>query len=384
MRCPTGYRPPPSELQQIPQRSTREQQLARDVQIKSDLAANLQVRAQAAQLAAESATPDINILDAPVTPLRPSKNTVPQILAAAVLGGLALGVLLAVLIDRVDQRFRYPEQAKDELGLDVLGAVPRLRSAARGREDGEEAQQVLEAFRIIRLNVRHALDDRSAIQLSVSSPAAGDGKSLVASNLAVSFAEAGHRVLLVDGDIRRGALHAAFAVPQRPGLADVLSGAASRQEALRQTSHQNLTVMACGRRSRQAPELLASAAMTELLQQLRSSYDVIIVDSPPLSAGVDAFAIGEAAGSMVVVLRSGRTNMRLAHTKLAELDRCPVFTMGAVLNGITAKGIYEYYSYGYGYAAEEEEEDTETPASVGAGSAPHGPQLTAGDDDEER
>lgn len=372
-----------NELKTIPERSTREQQLARDVELRGQLASNLQMRAQAAQLAVESATPDINILDYPVAPLRPSKNTVPQILAAAVLGGLALGLLLAFLMDKLDQRFRYPEQAKDELGLDILGAVPRLRAAAQGREDEEESQQVLESFRIVRLNVRHALDDRGPIRLAVSSPAAGDGKSLVASNLAVSFAEAGHSVLLVDGDIRRGALHTAFGVPQRPGLADVLAGGAARGEALRQTAHRNLTLLPCGRRSRQAPELLSSAGMSELLQQFQASYDVIIVDSPPLSAGVDAFAIGEAAGSMVVVLRAGRTNMRLAHAKLSELDRCPIFAMGAVLNGITPKGVYEYYSYGYGYAAEDEEPAAaEAARPVGAGGAT-GPALTAGDGREE-
>jgi capsular exopolysaccharide synthesis family protein len=369
-----------SELKTIPERSTREQQLARDVELRRDLASNLQMRAQAAQLAVESATPAINILDYPVAPHKPTKNTVPQILAAAVLGGLAVGLLLAFLADKLDQRFRYPEQAKDELGLDILGAVPRLRAAARGQEDEEEAQQVLESFRIVRLNVRHALDERGPIRLSVSSPAAGDGKSLVASNLAVSFAEAGHQVLLVDGDIRRGSLHSAFGVPQRPGLADILAGGAARADALRATSHRNLTILPCGRRSRQAPELLSSAGMSELLQQLQATYDVIIVDSPPLSAGVDAFAIGEAAGSMVVVLRAGRTNMRLAHAKLSELDRCPVFAMGAVLNGITPKGVYEYYSYGYGYAAEDE--GTELEPAGALASNPTGPALAAGDDEE--
>jgi succinoglycan biosynthesis transport protein ExoP len=349
------------EIQEIPERSIREAQLAREVQIRENLASNLSVRAQAAQLAAESATPDVSVLDPPVTPLKPSKNTVPQILAAAVLGSLAVAILLAFMIDKVDQRFRYPEQAKDDLGLDILGAVPRLRSATKGVADEEEANHVLEAFRTIRLNVRQALEDQGPIVLTISSPSAGDGKSLTASNLAVSFAEAGHRVLLIDGDIRRGSLHAAFAAPQRPGLADVLGGAAARKDALRPTSHRNLTLMPCGKRIRQAPELLASPAMSELLQQLRASYDVIIVDSPPLSAGIDAYALGVVTGAMAIVLRVGKTNMRLAHAKLGDLDRHPVFALGAVLNGITPKGIYEYYNYGYGYAAEDEE-PAETPA----------------------
>ncbi|HEX5581002.1 MAG TPA: Wzz/FepE/Etk N-terminal domain-containing protein [Gemmatimonadaceae bacterium] len=359
------------ELQEIPERSTREQQLAREVLIKSNLASNLSTVAQSAQLAAESATPDVSVLDYPVAPLRPSKNTMPQILAAAVLGSLALALVAAFLIDRLDQRFRYPEQAKDDLGLDILGAVPRLRSASTGVADEEEANHVLEAFRTIRLNVRQALDEHGPLVFAVSSPAAGDGKSLVASNLAVSFAEAGHRVLLIDGDIRRGSLHAAFAAPHR--------------DALRPTSHRNLTLMPCGKRLRQAPELLASAALPELLEQLRGTYDVIVLDSPPLSAGIDAYTLGTAAGAMAVVLRSGSTNMRLAHAKLSDLDRYPVFALGAVLNDITPKGVYEYYNYGYGYAMEEDEPGTTIPgeAEEGVLTGAGAPQLGGGDDGRE-
>jgi capsular exopolysaccharide synthesis family protein len=344
------------ELRDIPRRATEEQRLERDLNVRASMYNSLKLSQQAAQLAAESAVPDVSVLDWPVVPDSPTSNTVPQILAVGVIGGLALGILLALLIDRVDQRYRYPEQAKDDLGLDILGAVPKLRSVHRGREDHDEATQVLEAFRLLRMNVRHAIDGAEPVTLTVSSAAASDGKSLVASNLAVSFAEAGHRVLLIDGDIRRGALHAAFDVEARPGLSEVLTGTASRRDVLRQTSQRNLTLLPCGKRNRQAPELLASAAMVELLAQLRPTFDVIIVDSPPISAGIDAPALGMATGTMLIVLRAGQTNMRLAQAKLAEVDRLPIFLIGAVLNGITPKGIYQYYSYEYGYAAEDEEE----------------------------
>ena len=357
------------ELRGIPQRAIEEQRLKRNVDVNAALNANLQASAQAARLAYESAASDVEVLDWPTVPGKPVTNTVPQILAIAILGSLALGLLLAFLIDRVDQRFRYPEQAKNDLGLDVLGTVPRLRSANRGVSDPEEAAQVLESFRLIRLNVRQAAEDAASLALTVSSATAGDGKSLVASNLAVSFAEAGHRVLLVDGDIRRGALHAAFGVPQLPGLADVLAGNASRKEAVRPTQHRNLSLLPCGARSRQAPELLDSAAMTELLAQARALYDVVVIDSPPLSAGLDARALGMASGMMVVVLRAGQTNMRHAQTALASIDRLPVFLAGAVLNCIEAKGMYEYYSYDYGYA-DEAEGDGGTAVALPSGGAP--------------
>ena len=273
----------------------------------------------------------------------------------------------------MDQRFRYPEQAKDDLGLDILGAVPKLVAAKRGRDDPEEAMRVLESFRLIRLNVRNALDEPETLALTVSSPAASDGKSLVSSNLAISFAEAGYRTILIDGDIRRGALHVSFNLPQRPGLSELLNGAATRKDVLHQTTlHRNLSVITCGKRTRQAPELLSSQTMAELLGQLRQQYDVVIVDSPPLSAGIDPYALGTATGNMIVVLRAGETNMRLAQSKLQTLDRLPVFLLGAVLNGIQPKGVYEYYSYEYGYAADDEDEDTPLPAATTGA-----PQLAA-------
>ena len=340
------------ELQSIPARSIEEQRLKRNVDVNAELYASLRASAQQARLAYETVTPDVSVLDWPTVPSEAASNTVPQILAIASLGSLALGLLLAFLIDRIDQRFRYPEQVKNDLGLDVLGTVPRLRSAKRGVTDAEEAAQVLESFRLIRLNVRQAAEDAASLALTVTSATAGDGKSLVASNLAVSFAEAGHRVLLVDGDIRRGALHAAFGVPQRPGLAEVLSGTATRKDSVRPTQHRNLSLLPCGARSRQAPELLDSAAMAELLAQARALYDVVVIDSPPLSAGLDARALGMTSGMMVIVLRAGQTNMRHAQAALASIDRLPVFLAGAVLNCVETKGEYEYYAYDYGYADE--------------------------------
>lgn len=362
------------QLRAIPQRSQREAELTRDAQLSAGIYSELASRTAAADLAARSVVSDISILSPAAAPLLPSGNQTWQILLAAVLGSLGLGIVLAFLIDRMDQRFRYPEQAKDDLGLDILGAVPRLVAAKKGREDPEESMRVLEAFRLIRLNVRNALDEPESLALAVSSPAAGDGKSLVSSNLAISFAEAGYRTLLIDGDIRRGALHVSFELPQRPGLSELLGGAASRADVIRQTAvHRNLSVISCGKRTRQAPELLSSATMTELLAQVRQQYDVVIVDSPPLSAGIDPYALGTATGNMIVVLRAGETNMRLAQAKLQTLDRLPVFLLGAVLNGIQAKGVYEYYSYEYGYAADDEDDEVLPVAAAPAAA----PQLTA-------
>ena len=130
--------------------------------------------------------------------------------------------MLAILLDLFDKRFRYPEQATHELGLDILGTIPTIRRGKNGATRMEDEAQLVEAFRGLRLNVRNAANGSGPVALAISSPGPGDGKSLISSNLALAFAEAGYRTLLIDGDIRRGQLHSTFGVPQRPGLVDHL------------------------------------------------------------------------------------------------------------------------------------------------------------------
>jgi Mrp family chromosome partitioning ATPase len=129
---------------------------------------------------------------------------------------------------------------------------------------------------------------------------------------------------------------------------------ASLDEILRSTMDKNLMLLPCGTRRHHGPELLGSPAMGELMAQLKSRFNVIIVDSPPLGAGIDPFVLGTATGNMVIVLRSGETNRQMAEAKLRLLDRLPIRVLGAVLNDIRAGGVYQYYSYVYGYVADEE------------------------------
>lgn len=348
------------ELRSIPVRTITEGRLQREYESAKVLFLNLQNRYEEAKLAEISAIPDVRIHDEAVAPTRPSRNQAPRIILMAFAASLGLGLALAVLLDRLDKRFRYPEQATHDLGLAILGAVPRIPGARGGRPaPPEEMAQVVEAFRSIRLNLAHSFEPGAPICITISSPSPGDGKSLISSNLALSFAEAGYRTVLIDGDTRRGNLHRTFAAERRPGLLDHLgSMEVPLERAFRPTSHKNLTLVPCGVRLQHGPELLGSARMPELIARLRSQFEVILVDSPPLGAGIDPFVLGTHTGNMMIVLRSGETDREMAETKLRILDRLPVRMLGAVLNHIDAgAGAYKYYSYSYGYAAEDESEE---------------------------
>ncbi|MBK8248115.1 MAG: CpsD/CapB family tyrosine-protein kinase [Gemmatimonadetes bacterium] len=161
--------------------------------------------------------------------------------------------------------------------------------------------------------------------------------------------------MLVDGDIRRGQLHESCPpASQTPGLLDYLAGEATLGEVIKATDlHVNLSLIPCGTRRRQGPELLASQRTAMMLRELRSQFDAIVVDCAPLGAGIDAYAMGSATGSMLLVLRAGETDRRLAQQKLNTIDRMPIRILGAVLNDIGESPEFRYYHYLDGYGTPE-------------------------------
>jgi capsular exopolysaccharide synthesis family protein len=349
------------ELQQIPARVIEEARLRRDVAIAENLYTTLQQRYEEARLAEVSSIPDVRILDRAMTPERPLKDRAFMLLLGGLFGGLGGAVGLVILLDRFDRRVRYPDQVSVEMGLPILGVVPRLKNGGRFAEGGAETQ-VVEALRSIRLNLEHAYGAAGPLVVTITSPGSGDGKSFLASNLAVSFADAGHRTLVIDGDIRRGNLHKVFQLQRKPGLLDFLGGSASRDAIVQNTSIKGVEFIGGGSRKSAGPELLASAAMSQLLISLRNAYGVIIIDCAPLGAGVDPLIVGSLTGNMVMVLRTGVTDREFAMAKLDDVSRLPIRMLGAVINDVRPGGAYGHYaSYGYlpGYETSEEDDTRE-------------------------
>ncbi len=353
-------------VQNVPARTIDLMRLQREVGSASELFTSLSKSFEDSKLAEASAIPDVQILDRADPPQAPSRNTAPRTLLMAIFGGLGAGIGLALLLDRLDHRFRYPEQATDELGLPIIGTVPSLPTAKQRKADPEIGAQVVEAFRTIRLHIGELFPPGEPIMFTMTSPGAGEGKSLIASNLAMSFAEGGRRTLLVDGDIRRGQLHDTFGLRQAPGLLDFLLNQASLDEVLQDTDYERLTLVTCGTRRHRGPELLQSSALNNFIASVRPFYDTIIVDSPPLGAGIDPFALAKATGSLIVVLRVGRSDRNMAQARLETMDRyVRVRQLGSILNDVRAAGAYRYYSYLYGYRLDDGELRAQIPSQVG-------------------
>jgi capsular exopolysaccharide synthesis family protein len=336
-----------AEIRAIPTRTAAARRLARNVEERENLYRTLKSREEQATLAAASTIPDVSVLDAPVVPQLPSRNRAPFIIFMAAIASIAVAVGLALLLDRFDTRVRSAEQVAGEFGLEVVGVVPAITQLVPELRDAEEAAQVLESFRSIRLNLSNAFDDPDRVILAVSSPSSGDGKSLVSLNLSLSFAEAGYRTVLVDGDTRRGQLHIRHGVDPRPGLLDYLAGQAGLDAVLRHSANEKVVLIPRGTPQPNGPALLMSPTLPAFLAELQQRFDAVIVDTPPLGAAVDPFVLGSATGNMLLVLRAGQTNRNLAGAKLKLIDRLPIRVLGTVLNAMSAGDGSSYYAYYY-------------------------------------
>jgi succinoglycan biosynthesis transport protein ExoP len=346
------------ELRGIPMRSTEETRLRRNATTRELLYGTLKTRYEEARLAEASAMPDVTILDEPVAPEHPSSNRAPFVIMLAILLGIAAAAALALLLDRIDPRFRYPEQATDELGLEIIGAVPAARS--QDLRNPQQAMQLVEAFRTIRLNVAQAADASGRILVTISSPNAGDGKSMIAANLAQSFADAGYRTLLIDGDIRRGELDKRFEVERTPGLLDYLNGLATLEQTLHTTSTERLWLITRGSQQPHGPELLMTPVFPDLMTELQRRFEAVVVDSSPLGAGIDPFVLGAATINMLLVFRAGESDRKLAEAKLKLLSRLPIHVLGVVLNDVSIGGDFQYYAYSYSDKEEPKVPELET------------------------
>ena len=331
-----------TELQRIPARSIEQARLEREVYNSASIHQELQTRLKEAELAVATSSPGLQVLDQATPPLWPTENTAPRILLMVSLAGLGLGIGGALLFDKFDKRIRYPDQVSKDLGLPVLGIVPRLDS-----QTGMDAEVAVEAFRSIRVQISHA-NGGSRGTLLVTSPAPRDGKSMVSANLAISYAAAGFRTILVDADVRRGHAQEMFSVARSPGLTDYLSNQADLASVQQATSVDNLTMIARGGASAFNPEMLDAKVMDELLAALRSEYDVVVLDAPPLAAGADVLVLGKRSDKVVIVLRAGETDSQLARTKLDLIGNVNLPIVGAVLNAVpTGSHYYPYYANYY-------------------------------------
>lgn len=306
-----------------------------------------------------------SISDHPVVP-----KTVRNIAMGLALG-ILLGIGLAVVRDLLDNTIKDRNTLEQISGVGVVGSIPldKERRKQPAIAFDKESSAIAEAFRKLRTNLQFLAVDNPPRVIVVTSSMPSEGKSTTAINIALALTEAEHKVVLVDGDMRRPMLHKYLDLVGQVGFSTVLSGRVSLREALQKTSYPGLTVLTSGAVPPNPSELLGSLAAKKLLSELREQYDYVIVDSTPLLAVTDAALLATAADGALTMARFGQTKRdQLAHA-VRNLEDVGATVLGTVLTMTPTRGSSSY-SYSYGYYGDYSE-DSARKASRQEASAKH-------------
>ncbi|HYW08765.1 MAG TPA: polysaccharide biosynthesis tyrosine autokinase, partial [Longimicrobium sp.] len=316
---------------------------------------------------------EVRVVDAGLVSEDPvSPKPMVNLILATVLG-LMLGFTAAFGKDLLDTTVRSREDAEQaSLGLVVLGTIPRIAGRGhagarrwalprgRGAAAAREALQrdlvtrfdpqspAAEAYRALRTSITFGSAETPPRILVMTSALPGEGKSTNAANLAAALAQQGTRTLLVDADMRRGALHAVLGARQSPGLAHVLRGTSALADAVQAVEVGDtgipLAFLGSGAYPSNPAELLGSPRMREVIEELRGLYDMVIFDAPPMNVVTDAAVLGTLADSTVVVARNGITERGNLEHAVKQLQTLHVPIGGVILNDFTEPGREGYYA----------------------------------------
>lgn len=289
---------------------------------------------------------EISVAERAHTMSKPASPRPVQVMGISLVLGAAFGALGALAGEWCDRRFRGLSEMKTLLGLDTLGVIPRdtnrMDGIARGRiAHDDRACALAEAYRDLRTALLFNADRQPCRTLLVTSPTPDDGKSTVAGNLAITMAQAGKRVLLIDADLRKPTLHHIFAPTQTVGLTSVFHGDASIADAITDTDIDRLHLLAAGIPAIDPSELLGSERFMNLIEELSAQFDCVVIDSPPVTAATDARILAAQCDGTLLVLRIDKADRRQA-----MLTRDTLASVGAQMVGVAVNAAPSHMSRG--------------------------------------
>ncbi len=284
-------------------------------------------------------------------------------LAVALLLGLATGIGILILVDRLDDRMGSISDFQMHFSEHVLGQIPRDDSgdSLEMLRPDDSRHQLVESYRNLRSTLLFMpLDGARPKTLLVTSAVPNEGKSTTSSNLALVLAFAGMKTLLIDADLRRGAIHDSFGAPRDPGLTDVLGHNVNWKLAIRTTGIENLHVLPRGRNVPQPSEYLLNKATDRLLQELYPLYDYIVIDSSPVLAADDTASLAPKIDATLFVTRMGFTSAKMTRKSLEILYKRQANIPGVILNQVdTSSPEFVYYQYEEYYHSATDEDDAD-------------------------
>ncbi|MCE9644880.1 MAG: polysaccharide biosynthesis tyrosine autokinase [Chloroflexi bacterium] len=318
--------------------TSRLSQLQTTLKLYQEIYINLLNNLEAIRLARLQNTPNVVSIEAAVVPSRPVRPNPVTNTALSAIVGLLLAGGIAFLVEYVDDTIRTPDDIERILKLPVIGYIGDIQ-----QEDGEAVDvhvlkhprsPVSEAFRSLRTNLEFTNVDRALKKILITSTGPGEGKTMIAVNLAAIIAQGGKRVLLLDADMRRPRVHKIFGISNRVGLSTLFRGHMTVRSAMRTIEGmENVFVITSGSLPPNPAELLASARMDQILLEASESVDVIVVDSPP-SLVADFQVLATKLDGVLMVVQPGHTHADAAYAMMERLGRVDGSVLGVVLNKI--------------------------------------------------
>lgn len=355
-------------IESIPSTSISYIRLERERQTHERIYLLMKERYEEARIQEASQISNVYVIDKAEPNYRPIKPKTNLNILLGFIFGLAAGIGVILLREFMDNSIRSKEDL-EKLGLTVLGIIPSM-SIDRAKKVLDKKYSsnddfrnrlishfkprspISESFRSLRTNLELSVPaDKTLTSLVVTSAGAAEGKSTVIANLAIAYAQFGMKVLLVDGDMRKPAIHKMFSTPKKPGLANMITKRSKLDESIFKTEIDNLYVMPAGSLPPNPSELLGSKSMKELFTQLKKQFDKIFFDAPPLMAVTDAALIGAQTDGILLVARAGEAQKEVIVHLQQEMKNTKIAIAGTVLNDVnpknTSSGYYYYYQRYY-------------------------------------
>lgn len=298
---------------------------------------------------------NIRIIDPATVPQKPYLPKKMINLAAALLGGILLGIILILIVDFLDQSVKSSEDLEAKLKIPFLGFVPYEKLKKRESEYAIMLKEgnflMAENIRNIRTMLNFALKSNDTKAILITSSLQGEGKSNISSNLAVAFAQTGKKVLLVDGDLRRCRLHKVFKVSSEKGLSNLWTDDEKKnsfEANIQSTDVKNLYIMTSGQRPPNPAELLNTPLLDSFVKWAEDKFDLVIIDCPALMPVSDTLLWGRLINKALFVVRYGKTNAKLSKAAIERLQQASVKVLGGVISQYNPGGLTGYHkSYHY-------------------------------------
>ena len=331
--------------------------MARDAENNAKLFGQVTLRHKEIDLTGLMRANNVRILDRAIASRSPVGPNLKTNLSVGLVLGLLAGLLLAFAIEALDNTVRTPEAAEELVGAPLLGVLPLLTEARQHLiEDAPERDLTVhrdpkslaaEACRSIRTNLMFISAQKEIQLMVVTSPGPRDGKTTAAISLAITMAQAGARVLLIDTDMRKPRVHLSFGIKADSGISTAIMGNADLKDIVHHSEIPNLDILPCGPLPPNPAELLHTERFREILAQCRRGYDKVILDAPPTAPVTDPAIIGSMTDGVLLVLRAGHTTRDAASYARRHLTDAGARILGLVINQTDRKG--RGYGYGYGY-----------------------------------